>query len=394
MEQAEIGEGLVNKYAWATPTNDCLKIFREFSPIVEVGCGSNAYWSKYMRQTAGIDVVAYDMNVHEGGKIHSKAAAATTVGAKKRKKKRDKTTQSGDETGSSNAFLRKGGPKVLKLPELQNHTLFLCYPDEEDGPVPDDSGSDVFNPDKQDHRRPLSFGWQCLTEYKGTYVIHVGELAVLGDATLSMEQSPWGRSSSAEFQQRLASEFHCIAKIQLPNWLHVRDSLSVWKRSEICQMVFVADDDDDDDDESGEVIEYRHIAPEEMLPKSVIAPCMEHVLAPTPTSKSIIPEAQLRADAEKSNEANADQNFVSTGDESQESKTKIETENDADDENEDEMQTKKTKSGLRKEWKKRKRILSTQRSSSQNSGDEDKRKRRKEKERRSEHFRIHGKLPT
>ena len=36
MEQAEIGEVLVNKHAWATPTRECLTIFRHFSPIVEI----------------------------------------------------------------------------------------------------------------------------------------------------------------------------------------------------------------------------------------------------------------------------------------------------------------------------------------------------------------------
>jgi hypothetical protein len=103
---------------------------------------------------------------------------------------------------------------------------------------------------------------------------------------VNLDQAPWGRSSSPEFQQRLASEFHCIAKIQLPNWLHVRDSISVWKRSELCEMCFVGDDEDDDE----EIVEYRHIPPEEMLPSVMVAPCMAHLLQPsiarpTPTNK-------------------------------------------------------------------------------------------------------------
>jgi hypothetical protein len=45
----------------------------------------------------------------------------------------------------------------------------------------------------------------------------------------------------------LAAEFHCLLKVSLSNWLHVRDSISVWKRSETCTIVFAADDDDDED---------------------------------------------------------------------------------------------------------------------------------------------------
>jgi len=272
MKQAEIGEVLVNKYAWATPTNECLKIFREFSPIVEIGSGSNAYWARFMIEKAGIDVVAYDMNPQGGGKFISNGAV------------RVKKSIRNEEKSNTSSVLRQGGPEVLKLPELQNHTLFLCYPDEEDLPA---SGDEESNFEDGGNRQPLSFGWQCLSEYEGKYVIHVGELAVLGDATLNMEQSPWGRSSSPEFQQRLASEFHCIAKIHLPNWLHVRDSISVWKRSEICQMTFV--DDDDEEQEGEEIIEYRHIPPDERLPQNIIAPCMAHLLTPPqlPKKKSI-----------------------------------------------------------------------------------------------------------
>lgn len=275
MKQADIGEELVNKYAWATPTVECLKIFREFSPIVEIGSGSNAYWANYMIQTAGVDIVAYDINLRGGGKILPDGI----VGAQELKRKTEKSKGS--------LVLRKGGPEVLKLPELRNHTLFLCYPDEEDSPVSDDESSNS----QEANRQPLSFGWQCLSEYQGDYVIHVGELAVLGDATLNMEQSPWGRSSSPEFQQRLASEFHCIAKIDLPNWLHVRDSISVWKRSEICQMTFVGDENEEQEDE--EMIEYRHIPPEEMLPRNIIAPCMAHLLKPSSLPKETAKNLKL-----------------------------------------------------------------------------------------------------
>eukprot|EP00536_Pseudo-nitzschia_multiseries_P001564 jgi/Psemu1/250685/estExt_Genewise1Plus.C_190201 len=338
MDQAEIGEGLVNRYAWATPTKECLKIFREFSPIVEIGSGSNAYWAKYMKQMGGIDIVAYDRNTEEGGKIiHSETGANRNP--RKRNKSGNGTKSENGESDLSRLMLRKGGAEVLKSTELKDRTLFLCYPDEEDAPVQPDGGADDDDLDdsiEEDHQRPLSFGWQCLNEYKGKYVIHVGELAFF-DATLNMEQSPWGRSSSSEFQQRLASEFHCIAKIQLPNWLHVRDSISVWKRSEICQMVFVGDEDD----ESEEIIEYRHIPPEEMLPRRIIAPCMERLLS------------------------------------------------------QDEANNKKTKRGRRREKQKQKKSISMQSSPSKENSDKEEKEKdsKEEKKLRSEYFRLHGRLP-
>ncbi len=357
MEQADIGEELVNKYAWATPTSDCLKIFRKFSPIVELGCGSNAYWTKYMKQAENIDVVAYDMNVREGGKIVQQ------------KKKKTKTSS------LNSALVRRGGAEVLKLPELKKHTLFLCYPDEE---VADDQ-------EDGDEDSQFSFGWQCLANYTGEYVIHVGELAVLGDATLNMEQSPWGRSSSSEFQQRLASEYHCIAKIPLPNWLHVRDSISVWKRSEICQMVFEADSDDEDDED--EVIEYRHIPKDEMLPTTVLAPCMEQLLGSpliskqhTPTSESA--EKAIAAETKPSKPLEDKQDVQPSSKEEQKS--------EPEKKNEDEVENKKSKSARRRERQKQKKMLLLQGATSEN---DDADAKKKEKKARSEYFRIHGNLP-
>jgi hypothetical protein len=41
-------------------------------------------------------------------------------------------------------------------------------------------------------------------------VIHVGEL--YGDC-INLEQAPWGRTSGADFQSMLATNFHCILKV-------------------------------------------------------------------------------------------------------------------------------------------------------------------------------------
>ncbi|EEC45686.1 predicted protein [Phaeodactylum tricornutum CCAP 1055/1] len=235
MEQADEGELCVNRCSWAIPSQPALNVLRHLAPIVEIGCGANAYWCRLARQ-AGIDVVGYDMHPNRGGTI----LAAATVSA-----------------ANAGSFpVRRGGPSVLAQPENKGRTLFLCYADEDVQEGRDES---------------VSMAAECLKYFSGEYVIHVGEL--YGD-TLSMEQAPWGRSSSPEFQQQLAAQFHCVLEMQLPNWLHVRDTLSVWKRSQTCAIVFAAEDENDQDEE----VEYRHIPMDERLPRNRAAPFLEHLL--------------------------------------------------------------------------------------------------------------------
>ena len=191
---------------------------------------------------AGIDVVAYDVDPQSGGTFDSKG----------KKKKQNMPSACG-------LAVQKGGPEILQ--KEMGRTLFLCYPDEDDR-------VDVSVDESEES---LSLGAVCLEYYTGDYVIHVGE--IFGD-TLSVDQAPWGRSSSPEFQDRLASEYHCVLKASLSNWLHVRDTISVWKRTKTCPMMFAADDDEEEDEE----IEYRCIPAEERLPADVAAPILAHLL--------------------------------------------------------------------------------------------------------------------
>ena len=263
MKQADVGEDLINRYAWATPDNRAMTILNHFSPLVEIGCGANAYWLRMAIQ-AGIDMIGYDIQPEEGGLISSSSSEMSSI--KKNKKQK-----------GSKLPIKQGGPEVLSMPELKDskRTLFLCYPDEDVEGEEEIRYEDEADDDEADEKIE-SMAFRCLEHYSGTHVIHVGEL--FSDANLSLDQAPWGRSSSPEFQQRLASEYHCVLKIELPSWLHVRDTLSVWKRSEICTMVFAADSDDEDDDEDEE-LEYRHIPPKERLPSSIAAPYLQHLLA-------------------------------------------------------------------------------------------------------------------
>jgi len=256
MEQADLGETLINKHSWATPDERCLRILRHFSPIIEIGCGANVYWSRFM-SNAGIDVVAYDVDPQAGGTING--------GAKKQQQAHS----------ASNFEVHRGGPEVLE--QESGRALFLCYPDE-DGQV-----------QVGESKEPMSMGAACLEYFTGNHVIHMGEL--YGD-TLAVDQAPWGRSSGPDFQLRLASEFHCILKAGLSNWLHVRDTISVWKRTETCPIVFAADSDDEEEDEE---IEYRYIPESDRLPVDIAAPCLAHLLSGGGSDRSTDAESSVAA---------------------------------------------------------------------------------------------------
>lgn len=251
----EEGESLVNLYSWAIPNTKCLNILNHFAPIIEIGCGKNAYWSKLMFDY-GIDAIAYDIDLEDGGQInHSRD--------EKKPKKKQKIEQPSSE--KSNFLIQKGGPEVLISKESSERTLFLCYPDERY----DDDGS--------------SLGISCLSKYEGKYVIHVGEL--YGSHGLSIDQAPYGRSSSCDFQDYLNTYFHCLLNVRIPNWIHVNDTLSVWKRSELCAVVYADDDEegekslaDNDDISEEDIAQYKFIPVDERLPVDVAAPCVCHLL--------------------------------------------------------------------------------------------------------------------
>jgi hypothetical protein len=253
MQQADLGERMVNDYAWATPDDRAIAILRHFSPIVEIGCGANAYWCRQMK-AAGITVVGYDVAPDKGGTICATAATATD--------KKNKTP-----VAQTEFRVKRGGPEVLA--EINpDRTLFLCYPDENDA-IDEDTGE------------PLSMAAACLEHYQGNYIIHVGELvSTRAGSNLSLDQAPWGRSSSPDFQERLLSEYHCLLQVSLQNWLHTTDSLTVWKRSATTTIVFA--EEGEDDDESDEEVEYRHIPVDERLPVDIAAPCLQHLLLSAP----------------------------------------------------------------------------------------------------------------
>ena len=341
-KQAQLGEQLVNQYSWATPPPNRKKletIFQHFSPLVEIGCGANAYWSNLLNNNNNhIDIIAYDMAPQSGGQIKFQ-----NTNEKKR-------NINGELKSSSSIPVLQGGPEVLNDPTMKNRTLFLCYPDEHDyieehdkddddndednqedeKPMSieefkqqiavsdiqshnDDSDCDVDDPEQldnsDDEKKPLtieefqkqvllfkdddeeeeeqifipkSMGYQCLENYKGNVIIHVGELMDIDYGTLCMDssQAPWGRSSSSDFQQKLMTEYHCIFKMPLTNWLHTRDTLTIWKRSQSCTLYLGDDDGSEDADEEQETLTYKHIPQNEQLlqpHQMLMAPCLQHL---------------------------------------------------------------------------------------------------------------------
>jgi hypothetical protein len=284
--QATIGESLINQFAWATPNHRALQIISHFAPIIEIGCGCNAYWCHLLSTLMNVDVVGYDVHPTTGGTLTS------DEGEIEKTKKQKRVKRSRRERNGQCFPVQYGGPEVLAQEKHKHRTLLLCYPDEDpnvsiviDDPVntKDDDDDDDDEGGAATTEERSSMGSACLHYYTGDYIIHVGEL--YGD-TLAMEQAPWGRSSSPEFQQQLASEFHCLLRVSIPHWLHVRDTLSVWKRSSTCTMVYTADESDEDDHDNkedndnkeDEEVTYRHIPIHERLPTDVAAPCLAHLL--------------------------------------------------------------------------------------------------------------------
>jgi len=268
--QAEIGEEMVNKHAWATPDERAMRIVAHFAKgrgVVEIGCGANAYWAIMMRKR-GIDVVAFDVSVNDGGRIiHGDGDAKKGGRNRKRRKKGSGSKVEGEE--DSELAVSRGGPEVLSREPLKSsgRVLFLCYPDEH---LPGEARQD----EQDDNEEGMAAS--CLRHFAGDTLIHVGELISASAPTPSLDQAPWGRSSSASFQCRLHSEYHCVLRAKLPGWLHVKDTISVWRRSPRCEIVFAADSDDSADED--EEVEYRHVPLEERLPVDCAAPCAAHLL--------------------------------------------------------------------------------------------------------------------
>jgi hypothetical protein len=172
----EVGSVIQEKYSWACPDERALNILAHFSPIVEIGAG-HGYWASLLRKR-NVDISAYDILAPpEGSDKASKSS---------KKKALAKALEIGvgvsEEGGKFWTNVVGGSAEVLLLPENKNRNLFLSFPDE-----------------------VSELALECLRNYMGEYIIHVGELIGAGDGTLSIEDAPWGRSTTKNFQVRTPS---------------------------------------------------------------------------------------------------------------------------------------------------------------------------------------------
>ena len=167
-----LGTAMCEKYSWAIPDSTTLRILKNFCPLIEIG-GGKGYIAKLIRDD-GADIVTFDREVNE-------TSAWTEVVI--------------------------GGPEKLSENATCGRNLLLCYPDED---------SSMASP--------------CLDNFTGDYVLHIGELISTGQ--ISSPQAPWGRTSSADFQISLMTDFHCVLVYELPAFPFSRDCITVWKRTE------------------------------------------------------------------------------------------------------------------------------------------------------------------
>lgn len=218
-----LGSSLTEKYAWAVPDVKVLTVIAYFSPLVEIGAGKG-YWAKLLRHI-GVDIICFDKVVPQ---------------------KSERWTE-----------VKKGGPEKLLDEDLcADRNLLLCYPDEDE-----------------------SMGVECVENFAGDYIIHIGEM--IGTGSLSEPQKPWGRTSSAEMQQELIANFHCVLSMELQGYPHARDHLTIWKRTEFVagqEEYNEGEEEEEDDKDSSPDMGWAAIPQSELLPTTMAAPKYEFLL--------------------------------------------------------------------------------------------------------------------
>ncbi|CAK4079254.1 unnamed protein product [Aphanomyces euteiches] len=182
-----VDDSIASKYSWAVPDERALRIIKHYGPIVEMGAGTG-YWGRLL-QLRGVDIKCFDLHVPG--------------------EEKEEDDEEEEEERRTWMTVEKGTPEVLK--KHKKRTLMLCYPD-----------------DYEDSEESMSL--ECLNNYSGDTVIHIGELF---GHTLCLPE-PWGRTSSPEFQMRLAAVFHKVLQVPLPSWHSSMDTLTVWKRTKTC----------------------------------------------------------------------------------------------------------------------------------------------------------------
>lgn len=212
-------------------------------------------------------------------------------------------------------------------------------------------------------RQSMELALECLKNFTGDTLIHVGEL--IQDGCLSATEAPWGRTSTDSFQQKLMARFHCLLRVSLPAWPLSRDSLTVWKRSQTAPIFVEMDEEEEGQGEEGEgseemevegdgssksglgsgkskaagggaeaqqgkgeeeeereaggeeqtleVMWYRNIPAAERLPVDSAAPCVAHLLRPPYPPLALTSSASSSSSSSSSSNARTNSSNDNTG---------------------------------------------------------------------------------
>lgn len=161
---------LTQKYSWAVPSGNAIKMIAKHGPVIEIGAGTG-YWAHLLRK-AGVDVLAYDRAPPwmRKNSWHHKARKTWTS-------------------------VHYGRPnKAKKHPD---RALFLCWP-----PYNDPMAAD------------------CLRHYTkagGETVIYVGE-------------GGYGCTGDEVFHDALKRDWEQAGAVMIPQWYGLHDELWVYRR--------------------------------------------------------------------------------------------------------------------------------------------------------------------
>ncbi|CAK5042514.1 unnamed protein product [Aphanomyces euteiches] len=131
-----VDDSIASKYSWAVPDERALRIIKHYGPIVEMGAGTG-YWGRLL-QLRGVDIKCFDLHVPG--------------------EEKEEDDEEEEEERRTWMTVEKGTPENVKvLKKHKKRTLMLCYPD-----------------DYEDSEESMAL--ECLNNYSGDTVIHIGEL--------------------------------------------------------------------------------------------------------------------------------------------------------------------------------------------------------------------------
>jgi hypothetical protein len=157
---------MVERFAWAIPSDKAITAIAKLSPIVEIGAG-RGYWA-YLLRKAGADVVAYDLYPHG----------------------HPEWWRPNGDGGAWTEILRGGAIAASRHPD---RTLLLVWP-------------------------PMTpMAADALRAYRGSTVAYVGE-------------GRSGCTGDDAFHRALDREWQEVRTVSLPNWDGIHDDLTIYRR--------------------------------------------------------------------------------------------------------------------------------------------------------------------